>query len=67
MELLVILVFVALVAYAFGVGKQERDRSKRKVAEYNREWEEWRVKNNAVQDEHGKWHATTKRDQDSTT
>lgn len=65
MELLIILVFVALFAYAFGAGKQERARSKRKVAEYNREWEEWRVKNNAAQDEHGKWHATTKRDQDS--
>ena len=67
MELLLILVFVALCAYAFGVGKQERECSKRKVAEYNREWEEWRVKNNAVQDEHGKWYPTTKRDQDSTT
>jgi cbb3-type cytochrome oxidase subunit 3 len=35
MELLVILVFVALVAYAFGVGKQERDRAKRQIAEYD--------------------------------
>ena len=67
MELLLILVFVALCAYAFGAGKQERERSKRKVAQYNREWEEWRVKNNAVQDELGKWHPTTKRDQDSRT
>lgn len=62
MEWLILLVFVALCGYAFGVGKQERERSKRKISEYNREWEEWRVKNNAVQDQHGKWHATTKRD-----
>ena len=67
MELLILLVFVALFAYAFGTGKQKREYDKRKIAEYNREWEEWRVKNNAVQDEHGKWHATNKGNQDSTT
>ena len=65
MELLVLLVFVALIAYAFGAGKQERERSKRKEAEYNREWEKWRAENNAVQDEHGKWRPTIKHDQNS--
>ena len=66
-ELLGLLVMVALCAYAFGAGKEQRERNKNKIAQYNREWQEWRVKNNAVQDEHGKWHATPMRDQDSTT
>ena len=64
MELLILLVIVAVCAYAFGTGKQERERDRRNVAAYNREWEEWRANSNAVQDEHGKWHATIKRDQD---
>lgn len=67
MELLLIVVFVALFAYAFGAGKQDRERSRRKIAEYNRQWEEWRVKYKAVQDEHGKWHPTINPDQDSKT
>jgi hypothetical protein len=67
MELILILVFVALFAYAFGAGKQKRELSKRKIAEYNRQWEEWRVKYKAVQDEHGKWHPTINPDQDSKT
>ena len=66
-EILALVVMVAVCAYAFGVGKEKRERNKKKIAEYNRQCEEWRVKHKAVQDEHGKWHPTTKRDQDNTT
>lgn len=34
-ELIVIIVFVALFAYQFGVNKPKRDREKRQVEEYN--------------------------------
>jgi cbb3-type cytochrome oxidase subunit 3 len=34
-ELLITLVFVGLFAYAFGTGKQKRERDKRQIAEYD--------------------------------
>ncbi len=66
MELLILLVCVAVCGYAYGVDKPKRERRKRQEAEYNRQWEEWRVKYKAVEDEHGKWHATTNPDQGGT-
>jgi len=66
-ETILVIGFIALIAYEFGKNKPKRDADKEQIAKYNREWQEWRVKNHAVQDEHGKWHATTKRDQNGTT
>ncbi len=66
-ELLVLIVFVALCGYAWGAGKEDRERAKKKIAKYNREWEEWRVKYKAVQGKDGKWHATINPDKDQPT
>ncbi len=67
LETFLLIGFVALMAYEFGKNKPKRDAAKEQIAKYNREWEEWRVKYKAVQDEHGKWHPTINPDQDGKT
>ena len=70
-ELLLTIVFVALCGYAWGAGKEDRERTKKKIAqydrEYNRDWEEWRVKYKAVQGKDGKWYPTINPDKDEPT